>query len=45
MFKTIVKEFNQVMKVLPVIMITQVLNLLTAILQPYVEAQQQLSED
>jgi dynein heavy chain len=37
MFKMIVKEFNQVMKVLPVIMITQCLNLLTSILQPYIE--------
>jgi dynein heavy chain len=39
MFVMIVKDYNQIMKVLPVIMITQVLNLLTAILQPYVEQQ------
>lgn len=45
MFKMITKEYNQVMKVQPVIMITQVLNLLTAILKPYIELQQQINED
>ena len=33
----IAKDYNQVMKVQPIIMINQLLNLLTAILQPYVE--------
>jgi len=45
MFKMIVKEYSQVMKVLPVIMITQTLNLLSAILQPIVEQQTQISEE
>jgi len=38
MFLMIQKDYNQVMKVLPIIMINQLLNLLTAILQPYVES-------
>jgi hypothetical protein len=38
------KDYTQVMNVLPVIMITQCLNLLTAILQPYVEQPGQIEE-
>lgn len=38
MFLMIAKDYQQVMNVLPVIMCTQVLNLLAAILQPYIEA-------